>query len=151
MHFKATLYFLAAILIVLCSLSMNIKNANTWSIRIGKTEVMNWQKNELGETAILKKNKLKLTDTLFTQRYLCGNTGGYSTTTLVIKNELSQTIKESIHKGDQFMYTAQISINDILTSSGFTYGQPISLFFSIDNKTGKISETVLLGKLIIQN
>lgn len=123
-------------------------NANSWGIIIGKKEILaSWKNNEMGDTAVVDKKKLKQTDTLFVQRYLCGYSGQNSVTTLTIKNEQNEIIKEAIYKDSRLMFTAKMSVSDFLTSTKFRNGQILSVYFTIDSKTEKVNQTVLLGRL----
>lgn len=140
-----------SIFIIFCSWTMpnsNLFNANSWGISIGKKDLLaSWKNNEMGDTAVLDKKKLKHTDTLFVQRYLCGQSGQNSLTTLTIKNEQNEIVKEAISNDSRLMFTAKMAVSDFLTSTKLGTGQMLSVYFTIDSKVGGINQTVLLGRL----
>ena len=134
-----------------CSWTMsksNLINTNSWGISIGKKEILaSWKNNKMGDTATIDKKKLKLSDTLFVQRYLCGYNGQNSITTVTIKNSQNEIIRESINKDNQWMFTAKITLSDILNSPKIKDNQLVDIHFTIDSKTENINQTVLLGRL----
>ncbi|HEX6427141.1 MAG TPA: hypothetical protein VF008_05625 [Niastella sp.] len=144
-------FILTATSIVFCSWTMNkpnLVNQNSWSISIGKKVVLaSWQNNKLGDTAIIEKKKIKSIDTLFVSQYLCGYNGQNSFTTLTIKNDIGQVIKESTNKNNQLMYIARLSLTDMLTSNKFTNNQILNIYCSIYNKADNINQTLLVGRL----
>lgn len=104
----------------------------------------------MGDTAMLHKKKLKLSDTLFVQRYLCGYSGQNSITTLTIKNLQNEIIKECINKDNRLMFTAKMPLSEILNSPKINDNQIVTIYFTIDSKAENINETVLLGILRLQ-
>ena len=122
-------------------------NVDTWEMRIGRKQILNWQKNKIGDTVLIDKNKIGLTDTLFVQRYLCGQSGQNSTTTLTIKNEKNEIVQQSINTDNQFVFTGKISLATILSSDKLAGSKVLEVIFSIDSRPHKINETVVLGRL----
>jgi hypothetical protein len=151
---KHLIFILTTISISFCSWTLskpNLLNANSWGISIGKKEILaSWKNNEMGDTAVLDRKKLKLSDTLFVQRYLCGYSGENSVTTVTIKNSQNEIITTSINKYNHGMFIAKMSLSYILSSPKIRDNQILSVYFTIDSKTEKINQTVLLGRLKLQ-
>jgi hypothetical protein len=148
---KHLIFILTIISMTFCSWTIsktNLLNADSWGITIGKKEILgSWKNNEMGDIAMLDKKKLKLSDTLFVKRYLCGYSGQNAITTVTIKNSQNEIIKVSVNKDNKWMFTAKMPISDILNSPKIKDNQILSVYFNIDSKTKEINQTVLLGRL----
>lgn len=151
---KNILFIFIIISFVFCSWTekrKNTLNINSWSIHIGKKEILaSRKKKQMGETAIVDLKKIETTDTLFVQRYLCGYTGQNSNSTLTIKNQQNEIIHETVNKNNQLMFTAKMAMSNILSSKKFHPDIILSVFFSIDSKSENLKQTVLIGKLKIK-
>ncbi len=150
---KVFLLVIPAILLIFCSwiiVKERALNINTWSVCIGKKYLLRSFENEMGDTVVLENKKIKLTDILFVHRFLCGYSGQEATSILTIKNEQNEVVAESAVKGSYFNFSAQLPVQNILTSNKYTSNQVFGIFFSIDSKAEEINETVLLGRMRIK-
>jgi hypothetical protein len=132
-----------------CSWKKPLLNVNTWSVRIGQTNVLTWQTNKMGEIATVNFNKLHKTDTLFVQRYLCGhNPEERSVTILTLKDEKGKTLAETINKDPQLLlYTGNIPLSDVLVKNKITKGELLNIYFTINHGPDEIGEEKLIGRL----
>ena len=122
-------------------------NANSWSISVGKKVLLaSWQNNEMGDTATLSILKIKSTDTLFAQRFLCGYNGNNSVSTLTVKNERNEAIAASIHTNKDMSYTAKMPLASIIKAISIQ-GKTIGIYFTIEDNNDLLSKPVLLGRL----
>lgn len=102
----------------------------------------------MGDTAILDLDKILSADTLFVNRYLCGYSGGQdAVSTIIIKNEKNEVLKESINRNNLWMYSAHMPMIDIVNSQKFIKSQSVSIFFAINSKKENLNQNVLLGVL----
>jgi hypothetical protein len=147
-------FILIAASLIFCSWTAfkpNLSNSNSWSISIGKKILLaSWKNNKMGDTVIIDIKTLKSKDTLFVTQYLCGYDGRNSSTTLTIKDDRGQVIKESTSMNSQLMYSAKLSLTEIMASNKFTNNQILNIYFSIYSKSDKINQTVLLGRLQVK-
>ncbi len=126
----------------------NMLNSNSWGISIGKKDILaSWKNNKMGDFASLSKKNLKLSDTLFVQRYLCGYDGNNSITTLTIKNSRNEIIKESVNKNNYMIFKAKMPLSDFLDSATINNKQILLVYFTIFSKIENLNQTVLLGRL----
>jgi hypothetical protein len=124
-------------------------NVNTWFLSIGTTDLLTWQKNKMGDVAIVNFDKLSMTDTLFAKRYLCGHSPEVlSVTTLRIKNKENQIIGESTNKINELLfYTASLPLKDVLVKGRTQKGDTLNVYFSIKHQPDMVDKEVLLGRL----
>lgn len=121
-------------------------NANTWSITIGKTELLSWMKHGIGAEASVKKSALRLSDTLHAQMYFCGSDAQHSTSVLTIKNSSDSLIASYPHKNTGLGFEADAPLKGFLNQC--SPGETLQLYFSIFNAEQKaLNRTLLLGKL----
>lgn len=150
---KHLLFVLLIALITLSSNSANrdrTNNANSWGIKIGETVILaSWLHHDMGDLAFIEREKLNPKDTLFVQRYLCGQSAGTSARTLTLKNHKNEVIAETVSREMAWIFEVNMPLSQILTSKYFHPGETLSVYFSIDNETQTGEETVLLGKLRI--
>jgi len=125
-------------------------NVDTWEIRIGHKRILDWQKNQIGDTAFVDKRKIRPTDTLFVQRYLCGQSGQNSITTLTIENEKNEIIQQSTNTDNQFIFTASIPLAKLLSSSKTTNAKILNVRLGIHSQSHKLVQTLLLGRLCLR-
>lgn len=123
-----------------------ILNVNTWSISVGKTQLLSWMKQEIGAEASVKKSALRLSDTLHAQMYFCGSDAGNSTSVLTIKNSSDSLIAAFPHKNTGPGFEADAPLKGFLSQC--SPGETLQLYFSIFNAEQKaMNRTLLLGKL----
>ena len=125
-------------------------NVDSWEIRIAHKRILDWQRNKIGDTAFVDKRKIRLTDTLFVQRYLCGQNGQNSVTTLTIENEKNEIIQQSTNTDNQFVFTASIPLATLLSSAKTTNAKIFNVRFGIHSQSHKLDQTVLLGRLCLR-
>ncbi len=126
--------------------TLRIFNVNTWSISVGKTELMSWMKQEIGAETSVKKSALRLSDTLHAQMYFCGSDAGNSTSVLTIKNSSDSLIAAFSHRNTGLSFEADAPLKAFLTQC--SPGETLQLYFSIFNAEQKtLNRTILLGKL----
>ena len=126
----------------------NLPNRDSWSIGIGEKVLMaTWLDNEMGDTVALTRIKLKGSDTLIAERYLCGQTGGNAQSTITIKNSGGETIAESTNQNNGMMFGSRLAIREFLYSPKIKSGEVVGVYFSIKDESGKRDYTVLLGNL----
>ena len=148
---KFLLFTLIAISIAFCSWTNDTLNANSWCMRVGQNELLaSWKNNQMGDTVLFDKTKFKSTDTLFAERYLCGFIRQPAVTTVTIKNQQNQIIKQVVSKGTQLGMTGYIPLSEIIILNGYKSGQTLGVFLTIDFKNKDFNETVLLGRLKIK-
>jgi hypothetical protein len=146
---KKKLLSLAIMTILFCSWTINdVVNTNSWVIRIGKKDLLSSAKNnKIGDTVLIDKKKIKLTDSLYAGMYLCGYSGQNSVTTLKIKDQQNKVIKEVINKNDQLTFSAKIPASEVFVLNSFNSGEIFSVFLSIESNSEEINQTYLLGRL----
>jgi len=128
----------------------HLLNANSWSISIGKKEVLaSWKNNKMGDTAVLFKKNLNPSDTVFTEQFWCGYSGVKCTTKLTITNSDKQIIKESIVKDNQWL-SMQILLSDILNSQNIKNNGIAEVYFTVNNSEQNINQTAMLGVLVFK-
>jgi len=101
----------------------------------------------MGDTATIDKKKIKATDTLLVQRYLCGYSCQSCVTRVTIQNERDEVIAESKNEGNSFTFTGKIPVSDIIHSKAFNNSQVLAVYFTIKDKAENMDQTVLLGRL----
>ncbi len=137
------LFLLIISSLIFCS--MMVPTQNPWSIRIGKKEILGFQKNKMGDTITLQKNKLKDTDTLYAERNLLGFTATNSVVVLSVKNDQDAVIKDARNTTNTVVFAAQIPVKDLLASPEFVKGKFVTIYLTIISKQEKLRETVLMG------
>lgn len=147
---KQGIIFVLLILTISCLCSWTIflhnkYNKSTWTIRIGKTELLSSKKDKLGDSAYVNLNMFKK-DTLFVEKYTC-LFGGGTVSVLTILNEESKVISTTTNTNSSLGYSASIPIKDIINSNEFNNAKTISIYFSILRTKEDNNENVLLGKL----
>ncbi|MGN6647682.1 MAG: hypothetical protein ACTHJT_14265 [Cytophaga sp.] len=146
---------LTGLAIFLCSWKADTHsdlNVNSWNISVGNKELLaSWERNKMGDTAVFDQTKYLLTDTLFAERYLCGQLGKPAVTTLTIKNQKNEIIKEVVNSNYKWGFNAYIKLSDFVALNDFKSGEVIGIFLTIDMKNDdRLDETVLLGRLKIK-
>lgn len=149
---KHIAWLLVSLVLVLSSwtvLNPRPLNANSWAITIGEKELLaSWKGNIMGDTAIVKKGKVKSTDTLFVQRYLCGSSAENSICTLIIKNQQDEIVGRSTNnKNKGLTFIANMPLTDLLESSRLSNSNLLEIYFTIKKHSENIDQTVLLGRL----
>ncbi|WP_343632784.1 hypothetical protein [Fluviicola sp.] len=125
-----------------------LPNENSWAIGIGKKPLLaSWLDNEMGDTLELKRTQLKDSDTLFAQRYLCGQTADNETVVLTVKNAIGETIAESADQDESLMFHADLPVHELLVSPKIKPGDVLAVYFTIKEYDEKEDYTVLLGYL----
>ncbi|MCW3085291.1 MAG: hypothetical protein JWP12_2657 [Bacteroidetes bacterium] len=130
--------------IIFCSMMVS-PTQNPWSIRIGKKEILGFQKNKMGDTITLQKSKLKDTDTLYAERNLLSFTASNSVVVLTVKNDQDVIIKDARNTANTVVFAAQMPIKDLLASPEFVKGKMIRIYLTIISRQEKLKETVLMG------
>lgn len=126
-------------------------NTNSWSLSIGeKVLLASWKNHELGATVTVARTTIKLMDTLYVERYLCGQNGNESISILTIKDALGDTIAEFSHKNTNFHFSANAQLADIVKSPKYSDGMMMDLYFTIKASSMDRDETVLLARLQIK-
>ncbi len=152
---RSLILLLISLAVFLCSWTIDINddlNVNSWNISVGNKELLaSWEGNKMGDTAVFDKTKYLPTDTLFTERYLCGQLGKPAVTTLTIKNQQNEIIKEVINSNYKWGFNAYIKLSEFLALTDFKSGQVLGIFLTIDMKNDdRLDESVLLGRLKIK-
>ena len=138
------LFLLIIPFLIFCSMIVS-PTQNPWSIRIGKKEILDFQKNKLGDTITLQKSKLKDTDTLYAERNLLGFTATNSVVVLSVKNDQEMIIKDARNTSNTVIFAAQIPVKDLLASPEFVKGKFVTIYLTIISKQEKLRETALMG------
>lgn len=146
---KSSFYLLSLICLILCSWKAPL-NTNSWSIRIGKNEVLaSWKNNKMGDTARLDLKKLNPDDTLFAGQHLCGSSAKGALVTLTLKNERNEIIAKTSNRESQWDFAAAMPLKGILTSPDLRPGQTLRVFFSIEWEQKEKPQTDMLGVLLL--
>jgi hypothetical protein len=88
---------------------------------------------------------------LFAERYLCGQLGKPAVTTLTMKNDKNEIIKEVINSNYKWGFNSYIKLSEFLALNDCRSGQVINIFLTIDMKNDdRLDESVLLGSLKIK-
>lgn len=144
--------FIALLLMMTVSLAggrtatSNSFNTNTWSISIGKTELLSWRKQEIGAEAGVKRSALRLSDTLHARMYFCGSNARHSISVLTIRNSSDKLIASYTHQNQGIGFEADAPLNGFLDQC--PQGESLQVYFSIlDAEQKALNRTILLGKL----
>ena len=141
---KISLLILVIIPIIFCAM-MVLPIQNPWSIRIGKKEILGFQKNKMGDTITLQKSKLKEADTLYAERNLPGFTATNSVVVLSVKNDQDVMIKDARNTTNTLIFAAQMPVKELLASPEFVKEKFIRIYLTIISRQEKLRETVLMG------
>lgn len=127
----------------------NSLNSNTWSISIGKTELLSWMKQEIGAEVSVRKSALRLSDTLHAEMYFCGSNAQRSISVLTIKNSSDKLLASYPHQNNGMGFEANAPLKGFL-NQGAT-GETLLIYFSVfDAEQKALNRTILLGKLKLQ-
>lgn len=107
-------------------------NADSWAVGINDKKLLaSWLDHEMGDTLILKRSELKSTDTLFVQRYLCGQTAENTLTELTITNFHGEKISKTISENSGLMFRSDLEIDELLHSLDTRSGSVLGVHFTI--------------------
>lgn len=107
-------------------------NADSWAVGINGKELLgSWLDNEMGDTLTLKKSDLKDMDTLFIQRYLCGQTAENTMTYLLITNRHGERIAATIVANEGLMFRSYLEMYELLHSSQVRTGSVVGVHCAI--------------------
>lgn len=151
----SVILILTSISVLLCSWTKDTGNdlaVSYWNVSIGEDALLSsWKKNKMGDTAVFDKTKYLPTDTLFAANYLCGQYGRPVTTTLTIKNQQDEIIKETINPDHEWGFDGYVKLSEIINLEDFKSGKVVSIFLTVDmQKDDHVSQPVLLGRLKIK-
>ncbi|RZJ65527.1 MAG: hypothetical protein EOO50_13350 [Flavobacterium sp.] len=123
-------------------------NSNSWSISIGKKEILaSYKGNKMGDLATIETASVKPTDVLVAKRYLCGMSAQDATSTLIFKNSSNDIINETQNTDDGMTFFVRLPMAKILESPNFEKGI-VDVYFVIDTKVKtEKKDAVLLGRL----
>lgn len=108
-------------------------NANSWSISIGKKILLcSWKNNKMGDTAIVKLDKLKPADSLSVQEFWCGYDCRNCTTTLSIRDEKGKRIKQTTGKNGYRGPYGRMQLGPLLSSPEFLKGKVFDVFMDVE-------------------
>jgi hypothetical protein len=120
-------------------------NADTWAVGINSKELLaSWLDNEIGDTLILKRSQLKDRDTLFIQRYLCGQTAENTMTYLLITNRHGERIAATIAANEGLMFRSYLEMYELLHSSQIRTGSVVGVHCAIIDEMDIQGEDELL-------
>jgi hypothetical protein len=142
-----------SILLIFYSLFFYCNNytiySDSWSITIGKSEVLSSKKNKMGDLAVIEKSQ-NLNDTIYAQRYLCGAMSDDITSSIIIKKN-NEIICERSNLNSGLDFFSKIELSKVFKNANVEQGDILDIYFKIDWETEiSNSETVLLGKLKIK-
>jgi hypothetical protein len=121
-------------------------NTNSWSVSIGKTDLLCQTKNRIGDEIVIAKKSLKATQVLHARMYFCGQSADNATATLTIKNNFNKTLKEYSKQSYGLEFGADAPLKDFIEE--FLPGQTIKIYFSISGAENEgLNTTVLLGQI----
>lgn len=152
--YKLKMLIITVLASVFCSWKVAVikpTNANSWHLSIGK--IAHWgssKNNNMGDTLSLEKSKLKLTDTLIAERFICGSVGENFITTLTIKNNKDEMISTLSNYQNNFMFEASVPLEGILKLKQVKGRQLFNIYFTIKHKKQGQEETVLLARLLLK-
>lgn len=146
---RKTLFIITTLFLLFTSWTLERPlNRDTWFVKLGKKDLLTWQKNKVGDTATLDLIKLKINDTLYVQQYFCGGSAENSITTLQLINHDNKIIAESINtKDDLLFFTGKIALKDVFIKNHVQQGEIINILFTIRQDVGNLDERLLLGRL----
>lgn len=107
-------------------------NADSWAVGINGKELLgSWLDNEMGDTLTLKKSDLKDTDTLFIQRYLCGQSAENTITDLTITNFHGERIAETTSANEGLMFRSYLEMVELLHTAQIRPGSVVGVHCAI--------------------
>ena len=132
-------------------LKSNLPNVNSWCIKLNEKELLaSWLGNEMGDTVTLVKSQLKDSDTLFIQRYLCGQSAENSLTDLTITNSNGEKIAQTVSENKHLMFTSHLEMRELIHSPQIKSGSVVGVYFSIIDESDNTAYTSLLGYLKLE-
>ena len=104
----------------------------------------------MGDLAVLEN--VNLLDTLYADRYLCGQGSDNSISTVrIMKNE--KLICERSNKNSGYLFSSKVQLAEIFNSGEISKGDILDIYFQLDTESEPIdeySEFILLGKIKIK-